>query len=88
MHVHPVPWSIRQAQIAQAVRIGPFCVIGEHVVLGAGCRLHSHVVLTATRGWGADNETLSVRHHRLRHKDLKWRVGTTFTEIGDDNTLS
>lgn len=33
------------AQIAQDVEIGPFCFIGKDVVLSAGCKLESNIIL-------------------------------------------
>jgi UDP-N-acetylglucosamine acyltransferase len=40
--VHP------NAKLADDVVVGPFCVVGEHVTLGKGTRLLSHVTV---EGW-------------------------------------
>ncbi|KCY04409.1 bacterial transferase hexapeptide family protein, partial [Acinetobacter baumannii 1284800] len=33
------------AVIASDVQIGPYCIIGPQVTIGAGTKLHSHVVV-------------------------------------------
>ena len=79
--VHP------KSQIGSGCEIGPFCVIGEHVVLGEGCRLHSHVVVDGNTRLGRCNEIFPFASIGLKTQDLKWKGGTTFTVIGDNNTF-
>jgi UDP-N-acetylglucosamine acyltransferase len=79
--IHP------QAQIGANCDIGPYCVIGEHVVLGDECRLHSHVVIDGHTILGKRNEIFPFASIGLKTQDLKWKGGTTRTEIGDDNTF-
>ena len=47
--IHPTAVIHPDATIGDDCVIGPYCVIGGNVTLGAGNRLHSHVVTTATR---------------------------------------
>ena len=75
------------AQIGSNIEIGPYCVIGEHVVLGEGCRLHSHVVIDGHTVLGCENEIFPFASIGLKTQDLKWKGGTTRTEIGDHNTF-
>src|SRR5438552_3544752 len=86
-HQHPAAVVHPNAQIGAGCEIGPFCVVGEHVVLGAGCRLHSHVVVGGHTRLGRDNELFPFASIGLKTQDLKWGGGTTFTEIGNDNTF-
>jgi UDP-N-acetylglucosamine acyltransferase len=79
--VHP------KAQIGTGCEIGPFCVIGEHVTLGDGCRLHSHVVIDGHTKLGKANEIFPFASIGLKTQDLKWKGGITRTEIGDQNTF-
>jgi UDP-N-acetylglucosamine acyltransferase len=79
--VHP------KAQIGADCEIGPFCIIGEHVVMGPGCRLHSHVVIDGHIRIGQGNEVYPFVTLGLKTQDLKWKGGTTRTEIGDFNTF-
>jgi UDP-N-acetylglucosamine acyltransferase len=79
--VHP------EAGIGADCEIGPYCVIGPHVVLGPKCRLHSHVVIDGHTRLGAGNEIFPFACIGLKTQDLKWKGGTTRTEIGDHNTF-
>jgi UDP-N-acetylglucosamine acyltransferase len=79
--VHP------NAQIGAGCHIGPYCVIGEHVVLGDGCRLHSHVVIDGHTTLGRENQLYPFASIGLQTQDLKWRGGITRTVIGDRNTF-
>lgn len=85
--IHPTAIVHPKAQIADDCEIGPYCVIGEHVSLGAGCRLHSHVVIDGYTTLGARNEIFPFASIGLKTQDLKWRGGLTRTEIGDENTF-
>jgi len=75
------------AEIGEDCEIGPYCVIGRHVVLGAGCRLHSHVVVDGHTRLGRENNLFPFASVGLKTQDLKWKGGVTRTEIGDRNTI-
>lgn len=79
--VHP------RAEIGDSCEIGAYCVIGEHVALGSGCKLHSHVVIDGHTTLGRENEIFPFASIGLKSQDLKWKGGTTRTQIGDRNTL-
>ena len=85
--VHPTAVIDPKAEIGEGCRIGPYCVIGEGVVLGPGCALHSHVVIEGWTRMGSNNEVFPFCAIGLRTQDLKWKGGTTRTEIGDGNTF-
>jgi UDP-N-acetylglucosamine acyltransferase len=85
--VHPSAVIHPKAQIGEGCEIGPYCLIGEHVVLGARCRLHSHVVIDGHTRLGQGNEIFPFASIGLKTQDLKWKGGTTRTEIGDANTF-
>lgn len=85
--VHPSAIVHASAEIGSDCEIGPFCVIGEHVVLGAGCRLHSHVVIDGWTSLGQGNEIFPFVSIGLKTQDLKWSGGVTRTRIGDFNTF-
>src|SRR5437867_3236239 len=73
------------ARLAQDVEVGPFCTIGPEVVLGAGNKLISHVVLTGRTTIGSNN----VFHPNCviggPPQDLKYKGETTGLEIGQSN---
>lgn len=79
--IHP------QAKLGIDCQVGPYCVIGEHVELGDGCRLHSHVVIDGHTKLGRENEIFPFASIGLQTQDLKWKGGLTRTEIGDHNTF-
>lgn len=54
--VHPTAIISDEAELAEDVRIGPYCVIEGAVRLGAGCVLHPHVHLIGPLTAGANNE--------------------------------
>jgi UDP-N-acetylglucosamine acyltransferase len=57
------------------------------VVLGDGNRLHSHVVVDGHTVIGNENEIFPFTTVGVRTQDLKWAGGTTWTRIGDRNTI-
>ncbi len=85
--IHPTAIIHPGAQLGANCEIGPYCVIGEHVVLGAGNRLHSHVVVDGHTVVGNENEIFPFSTVGVRTQDLKWVGGTTWTRIGDRNTI-
>ncbi len=52
MAIDPTARVESGAVIGDDVSIGPFCVVGPHVVLGEGCRLVSHVHVTGRTSIG------------------------------------
>ncbi len=79
--VHP------KARVAAGCEIGPYCVIGEHVALGADNRLHSHVVVDGNTRIGSGNEIFPFAVIGKKTQDLKWKGGLTRLEIGDRNVF-
>lgn len=85
--IHPTAVVHPGAKIGEGCQIGPYCIIGEHVTLGANCRLHSHVVIDGHTTLGSGNEIFPFASIGLKTQDLKWKGGTTWTRIGDNNTF-
>ena len=85
--IHPSSVVHPGARIGNDCEIGPFCVIGPNVVLGDQCKLHSHVVIDGHTSLGQGNEIFPFASIGLKTQDLKWKGGTTRTEIGDYNTF-
>ena len=79
--VHP------KAKVASSCAVGPYCIVGEHVTLGDGCQLHSHVVIDGHTTLGRANQIFPFASLGLQTQDLKWKGGLTRTEIGDGNTF-
>jgi UDP-N-acetylglucosamine acyltransferase len=85
--IHPTAVIHPRANIGEGCQIGPYCVIGEHVTLGANCKLHSHVVIDGHTTLGSGNDIFPFASIGLQTQDLKWKGGTTWTRIGNNNTF-
>ena len=77
----------KKAKIGRGCEIGPYCIIGENVTLGDQCKLHSHVVLDGHTKIGKENEFFPFVLIGNKTQDLKWKGGTTWTEVGDNNVF-
>jgi len=85
MNVHPTTVIHPQARLASTVTIGPYCVIGEQVVLGDDCELMSHVVIEGHTQIGPRNRLFPFVSIGQPPQDLKYRGEPTRVEIGSDN---
>jgi UDP-N-acetylglucosamine acyltransferase len=87
MTIHPTAVIHERAQIGPDCQVGPYCVIGEHVTLGRGCRLVAQVVIEGHTTLGDENHIYPFASIGLRTQDLKYKGGTTYTRIGNHNTI-
>jgi UDP-N-acetylglucosamine acyltransferase len=85
--VHPSAVVHAKAQLSEGVVVGPFCVIGENVKIGAGTVLHSHVVIEGHTSIGNKNEIFPFASIGHAPQDLKYRNEPTLLEIGDSNKI-
>lgn len=85
--IHPTAIVDPTAELAEDVKIGPYCVVGPHVTLGKGCVLHSHVVLGGPSTFGEGNEFFPFSVIGLKSQDLKYKGEPTFLEVGDYNVF-
>lgn len=76
-----------KANLADDVEVGPFCVIGPDVTLGAGNRLLSHVVITGHTIIGKNNTFFPHTTIGAPPQDLKYKGAPTRLEIGDNNQI-
>lgn len=85
--IHPSAVIADGANIAADVKIGPYCVVGEHVSLGEGCELMSHVVIDGHTSIGKGNRFFPFAAIGLEPQDLKYHGEPSRVEIGDNNTF-
>ena len=85
--IHPTAIIDPTAEIADDVKIGPYCVVGSHVQLGSGCVLHNHVVLGGPSTFGKNNEFFPFAVIGLKTQDLKYKGEPTYLEVGDNNVF-
>ncbi len=87
MPVHPSAIVHAGAEIDDTAEVGPFCVIGEGISIGARTRLMAHVYLEGQTRIGDDNLFFPYSSVGVASQDLKYRGEAAFTEIGDRNTV-
>lgn len=79
--VHP------SAGLAEDVVVGPFCVVGPEVEIGAGTVLKSHVNLDGATRVGAGCTIWPFASVGSQTQDLKFQGGRPGVRIGDGTTL-
>ncbi len=85
--IHPTAIIDPTAELADDVKIGPYCIVGPHVRLGRGCVLHSHVVLDGPSTFGECNEFFPFAAIGGKSQDLKYKGEPTVLEVGDRNVF-
>jgi UDP-N-acetylglucosamine acyltransferase len=85
--IHPTAIVAPGATLAGDVSIGPYCVVGEEVVLGPGVRLIAHVVVDGRTTIGERTRIFPFASIGLEPQDLKYRGEKSSLEIGHHNTI-
>ena len=80
--IHPSALVADGAEIGPGVEIGPWCSVGPDVVLEAGVRLISHVVVDGHTRIGAGVQLYPFSTVGMAPQDLKYRGEPTRCEIG------
>lgn len=87
MQIHPTAVVHPKAQLGQDVEIGPYSVVGEHVKIGRGTRLLSHVYV---EGWTEIGERCQLYPYAsigTPPQHLQYQGEPTRVVIGHDNIL-
>ncbi len=85
--VHPTAIVHPKAELADSVEVGPFCVVGEHAIIGRGSYLISHVVIDGRTTLGENNQIHPFTVLGGVPQDKKYSNEPTQLEIGDGNTI-
>src|SRR3981189_503277 len=85
--LHPTAIVAPGATLADDVAIGPYCVVGDEVVLGAGVRLMAHVVVDVRAAIGARTLIFPFASIGFEPQDLKYDGEKSSLVIGRDNTI-
>lgn len=85
--IHPTAVVHPNAKLADDVEIGPFCVVGEHVEIGAGSKLISHVVIDGVTKMGERNLVYPFAALGLLAQHKRSNAPDAQLIIGDDNTF-
>lgn len=85
--IHPTAIVDAKAQLADAVEVGPYSVIGPNVVIGPRTKIGSHVVIEGHTSIGCDNTIFQFASVGAAPQDKKYAGEPTRLEIGDRNTI-
>ena len=80
--IHPTAIVARGAEIGPGVEIGPFCTVGPNVVIEAGAKLISHVVVEGHTRIGESAQLFPFCTVGLAPQDMKYQGEPTACEIG------
>jgi UDP-N-acetylglucosamine acyltransferase len=87
MPIHPTAIVDPAARVAGSAEIGPYCVIGPEVEIGAGTRLMAHVYVEGPTWIGEDNIFFPYSTVGVASQDLKYRGERAETRIGSRNKI-
>ncbi len=87
MPIHPTAMVDPAARIADGADIGPYCIIGPDVEIGAGTRMFSHVFIEGPISIGRDNTFYPYSTVGVAPQDLKYSGERSETRIGDRNRI-
>jgi UDP-N-acetylglucosamine acyltransferase len=87
MPVHPAAIVDPEARIAQTAEIGPYCVVGAEVSIGAGTKLMAHVFVEGKTSIGEDNVFYPYSTVGVAPQDLKYKGEASETRIGSRNKI-
>jgi len=76
-----------KAEIGEGCVIGPFCLVGEKVKLGANSKLHSHVVIEGSTEIGESTEIYPFASIGHIPQDLKFGGENSQLIIGSHNRI-
>jgi UDP-N-acetylglucosamine acyltransferase len=87
MAIHSTAIIDPTAEIAADAEIGPYCIIGSDVKIGARTRLMAHVFLEGKLSIGEDNVFFPYCSCGVAPQDLKYAGEASETRIGNRNKI-
>jgi UDP-N-acetylglucosamine acyltransferase len=87
VQIHPTAIVDASAELGVGTIVGPYCIIGPNVLLGADCSLQHHVTLAGPTRAGSRNKFYAYCSIGQQTQDLKYAGEPTYLEIGDENTF-
>jgi UDP-N-acetylglucosamine acyltransferase len=85
--IHSTAIIDSDAELAEGVSVGPYCVIGKQVSIGKGTRLISHVCIEGPTTIGSCCTIHPFASIGFISQDLKYKGGAPGVIIGDNNTI-
>jgi UDP-N-acetylglucosamine acyltransferase len=87
VYVHPTAIIASGAQLGAGVKVGPYCIVGESVVLHENVELISHVVVEGRTTIGAGTRIFPFASVGHQPQDLKFHGEESRLEIGERCTI-
>jgi UDP-N-acetylglucosamine acyltransferase len=87
IEVHSSSVVSKDAELADGVVIGPFCLVEGNARIGARTLLRSHVVIGPYTELGEDNDIYPHATVGLQPQDLKYQGGPTRLQLGNRNVI-
>ena len=87
MAIHPTAILDPRARVAESAEIGPFCIVGAEVEIGARTRLMANIYLEGPTWIGEDNVFFPYASVGVASQDLKYKGERAETRIGDRNRI-
>jgi UDP-N-acetylglucosamine acyltransferase len=87
MAIHPTAIVDPKAEIASDAEIGPYCIIGAQVNIGARTRLLGHAYLEGKLTIGEDNVFFPYCSCGVAPQDKKYQGEPSETRIGNGNSI-
>jgi UDP-N-acetylglucosamine acyltransferase len=87
MPIHSTAIVDRNARVAESAEVGPYCIVGADVEIGARTQLKAHVFLEGPLTIGEDNVFFPYCTIGVAAQDLKYHGERSETRIGNRNTI-
>jgi UDP-N-acetylglucosamine acyltransferase len=87
MAIHPSAIIDSQARIHESAEIGPYCVVGSDVEIGADTQLMAHVYIEGITRIGESNIFYPFCSIGVASQDLKYKGEPAETHIGNSNRI-
>lgn len=84
---HPTAVVHERARLAEGVRVGPYCVIGEHVSIGRDSVVEASAVIDGYTTIGERCRIFPFASIGLEPQDLKFHGEVSTLEVGNDNVF-
>ena len=85
--IHPTAIIDARAKLAASVSVGPYSIIGPHVVIDEGTTIGAHCVIDGRTRIGRENRVFQFCSIGAVPQDKKYGGEPTALEIGDRNTI-
>jgi UDP-N-acetylglucosamine acyltransferase len=83
-NIHPTAIVEDGAVLGDDVKVGPYCVVGPDVTLGAGCELISHAVVAGRTTIGARTRIFPFASVGHQPQDLKYSGEPSTLAVGEE----